>query len=332
MSDHLLAELGFPAFHDVVGQASVARLYAAGQRCGIYVLGFADGERYVGQALDVTKRYLNHRKTYADLIQLSFKRVSAEALDAEEQRCIHTLEAGGMLLRNFTHMSVVRGSRAFDEVVTPEEQAAWLRSDPDFQDDEAHVHDESLRRRQRHKFEQFMTLPHAQEALTLLGLYLMSTLPFPRRTEQDFWIVSCLPGGVGKEYSLYCRVTVNMQENFSMYGNENGLESSFHMAISPLKELLGEDWQRQLEENEYEVSGHRYKSGGHDQTQVSAFEYDHARVLLTSRETLQAMAILNSRLMRRGGTHQPGSHCPQLVDAAIAAARQALEMEMNQGE
>ncbi|MFC3861030.1 GIY-YIG nuclease family protein [Deinococcus antarcticus] len=319
MPDRLLAELGFPTFQDVTGQTSVARLHRAGQRCGIYVLGFADGERYVGQAVDVTRRFLNHRKTYADLTHLTFKCVPEEELDAEEQRCIHTLEAGGMLLRNFDHMSVVRGDRAFDQVVTPAEQEAWLRSDPNLQDGEPHVLDESLWRRQRHKFEQFMALPHAQQALTLLGQYIAATIPFPRTTEQDFWIVTCLPYGMGKDFTTYCRVTVNMQENLSIYGSEEGLEVSIHTAVSPLKELLGEDWQQILEEGEFEVTGHRYRSGGHDQTNILAFGYEHAGVLLTVMETLQSMAVLNLRLMRRGGSYQPGSHCPQLVDAALEA-------------
>ena len=325
MPDELLTELGFPAFRDVSGQTSVARLYPAGQRCGIYVLGFADGERYVGQAVDVTKRYLNHCKTYADLTELSFKCVPAEELDAEERRCIHTLEAGGVHLRNFTHMSVVGGDRPFDEVVTPGEQEAWLQGDPGLQDDEPHVVDESLRRRQRHKFEKLMTLPHAQEVLTLLGLYLLTTMPFPNRTEQDFWIVSCLPYGVG-EYSVYCRVTVNRQENFSVYGNEKGFDVSFHMAMSPLQALVGDDWQQRLEANGYEVIDHRYDSGGHDQTRVDTFGYEHTLEALTSAETLQAMAVLNLRLVRKGGNHQPGSHCPQLVEAAMAAALQAIQM------
>lgn len=318
MTDHLLTTLGFPPFQDVTGQASVARLYRAGQRCGIYVLGFADGERYVGQAVDVTKRYLNHRKTYADLTQLTFKCVPAGDLNAEEQRCIHTLEAAGMLLRNFTHMSVVRGERPFDEVVTPEEQTAWLRGDADERGGESHVRDESLRRRQRHKFEQFMTLPHAQDALALLRLYLLGTVPFARRTEQDFWVVTCLPYGLGKDESLYCRVTVNMQENFSVYGNRAGLRVAVHSAVSPLKDLLGDHWQRQLERGRYQVTGHRYKPGGHDQTEIIATGSQRAARLLTSGRAPHAMAVLNVRLMRRGGAYQPGAHCPQLADAAFS--------------
>ena len=326
MPDRMLAELGFPAFYDVTRQSSVARLHRAGQRCGIYVLGFADGERYVGQAKDVTKRFLNHRKTYADLTHLTFKCFPEEDLDAEEQRCIHILEAGGMLLRNFNHMSVVRGNRPFDEVVTPEEQAMWLTGTYDLKDDEPHVLDESLRRRQRHRFAHFMTLPHAQEALTLLGLYL-HTLPFPRRTELDFWIVSCLPYGIGKDSTTYCRVTVNMQENFSIYGDEHGLAIAIHMAVSPLRELLGEDWQRHLEEGEYEVTGHRYQSGGHDQTEVFAFGSEHTQTLIFHEATLRAMSVLNLRLMRRGGSYQPTSHNPQLVDAALAASEAILQRE-----
>ncbi|MGM9319303.1 GIY-YIG nuclease family protein [Deinococcus aquaticus] len=324
MPDDLLKTLGFPDWQDVSGQGSVVGLYPAGQRCGLYVLGFADGERYVGQAVDVAKRFLQHRKTYADLTGITFKVVPKDELDSEEQRCIHALEAAGMLLRNFTHMSVVRGDRPFDDVVTPQEQEAWLDGSADLQDDPPHVHDESLRRRQRRKFEQFMTLPHAQDALVLLGLYLQATVPFPRRTEQNFWTVTCLPYGLGKEASLYCRVNLNMQETFSVYGNENGLDVSIHLAVSPLAEFLGSDWQAQLAEGEYEVTGHRYQPGGQDQTEVLAFGKDHAVTLISAGPMTLAMALLNLRLMRRGACYWPGSHNPQLSDAGMEAFELAL--------
>ncbi|PTA66940.1 hypothetical protein [Deinococcus arcticus] len=332
MPDHLLQELGFPDWQDVSGKASIAGLYPAGQRCGLYVLGFADGERYAGQAVDVTKRYLQHRKTYADLTGITFKAVPRDDLDAQEQRCIHSLEAGGMLLRNFTHMSVVRGGRPFDEVVTSQEQQTWAQGEAELQDDPPHVHDESLRRRQRRKFDQFMTLPHAHDALVLLGLYLQATVPFPRRTEQAFWTVTCLPYGPGREATLYCRVNLNMQETFSIYGHQSGLEVSIHLAVSPLAEHLGSDWQAQLEEGEYEVTGHRYQPGGHDQTEVRAFGKDHAAFLISAGPTTRAMALLNLRLMRRGATYWPGSHHPQLADAAMEALELALpSMGLEQG-
>lgn len=40
---------------------SIAALVPERHRCGVYILEFANGERYVGQTLDVVHRYRSHR-------------------------------------------------------------------------------------------------------------------------------------------------------------------------------------------------------------------------------------------------------------------------------
>ena len=53
-TDARIGDLGFPAWTDVSQRISIADLFfKKPTRCGIYVLGFADGERYVGQSVDV---------------------------------------------------------------------------------------------------------------------------------------------------------------------------------------------------------------------------------------------------------------------------------------
>ncbi|WP_432559939.1 hypothetical protein [Granulicoccus sp. GXG6511] len=55
-ADTRIEELGFPGWTDVSQRLSIADLFfKKSNRCGIYVLGFADGERYVGQSIDVVK-------------------------------------------------------------------------------------------------------------------------------------------------------------------------------------------------------------------------------------------------------------------------------------
>jgi hypothetical protein len=49
----------------VTGLYSIAHLLPKSKRrCGIYVLSFRNGDRYVGQALDVVVRFAAHRRTY----------------------------------------------------------------------------------------------------------------------------------------------------------------------------------------------------------------------------------------------------------------------------
>ncbi|WP_344983520.1 hypothetical protein, partial [Deinococcus rubellus] len=114
------------------------------------------------------------------------------------------------------------------------------------------------------------------------------------------------------------------QETFSVYEAKSGLTVSVQMTISTLIEHLGSDWQDRLEESGYEVTEHRYKPGGHDQADVWALGKDDAITLVAAGTTSQAMALLNLRLMRRGACPQPGSHNPQLVDAAMEALELAL--------
>lgn len=46
--------------YDVRELESVAPLFRE-ERCGIYILEFSNGDRYVGQAKDVTRRFAQHR-------------------------------------------------------------------------------------------------------------------------------------------------------------------------------------------------------------------------------------------------------------------------------
>lgn len=318
--EHIWA-LGFPDWQEVVGRLSVADLHRQSQRCGIYVLGFANGERYVGRAVDVVRRFTQHRQTHDDITHLTFQRVKQADLNAVERQFIHALEARGMRLRNIERMSVVQGDRDLDLVVPPEEQEVWLTGDVSaLQDDGARVQDEALRLRYRRRFERFMTLPHAQDALAVLGLYLQTVMPFPRRTELSFWSVSCLPDtGAPEGSTLLFRVNLNMQEVFSLFVEDSGLWASFHLAMSPLREELGEDWPQQIADLGWEMTNHAYAPGGQDQFNIFANGFADITGLLQSRLSSRAMALMNLRLMRKGPTYYSRYHCLDLVDAAERA-------------
>ena len=246
--DEHIQALDFPAWREVTGRSSIADLHKPRERCGIYVLGFANGERYVGQAVDVVRRFNDHRKNHGDITHMTFRRVKKTDLNDVERHCIHTLEARGLRLRNISLMSVVQGERDLDLVVTPQEQEQWLSGErAGLEDADLHVQDQALRERYRRRFSQFMELPHAQDALFILGLYLGMVVPFPRRTELSFWAVSCLPDvGAPEGSTLLLRVNLNMQEVFSLFSDENGLWGSFHLAHSPYEEALGPDWAEEL--------------------------------------------------------------------------------------
>src|SRR5215213_10491999 len=118
--------MGFSPWRQVHGRASIADFFKPGRRCGIYVLRFSNEEFYAGQAVDVTRRYAQHRKTHADIEQMAFKQVPRDKLDEEERSLIWCLERQGWPLRNVTFTSMPKAESDFDLVMPPEEQERWL--------------------------------------------------------------------------------------------------------------------------------------------------------------------------------------------------------------
>lgn len=310
--DHHIWDLGFPHWMDVTGRRSIAGLVNAKGRQGVYVLGFANGERYVGRASNVVNRFVQHQLSRPDIVSFTFRPVAAKTIADEERRCIHTLESKGVPLRNLAEMSVVRGERQFDKLVSPEEQEHWLTvwEEPSPYPD-PRVVDDDLRRRYTRRFRTFMQQPLANDALWLLGTYVAFAIPFPNRTELTFWSMSCLP-----QPGVYSRVNINMQEVLTVFDHGEGLIASFHLAKSPIEREWGPDWRESLS-NIAPITDHYWKPGGGDQFQLQA-PLEFALLLMTDRLFHEAMMTLNLRLMRKGPTYYSTSHCIDLVTEAHA--------------
>lgn len=133
-------------------------------------------------------------------------------------------------------MSVVKGERDLDLVVTRQEQKQWLERTSAQEPTVRQTDDPDLRRRYRRRFEQFMKLPHAEESLFLLDAYIVSVIPFPRRTELSFWSVTCLPDN--GRYGLYARVNLNMQEVLTLQADEKGLWAHLSSGQKPVRGVL----------------------------------------------------------------------------------------------
>lgn len=312
----LLTDLGFPELKEVTGRASIADLFQAKERCGIYVLAFSNGEYYAGQAVDVVRRFGDHRKNHGDISHMTFQQVAQPDLNRVEQHVIHTLEASGFLLRNIVFMSHVQGERDLDLVVTPEEQEQWLEGTL-LSDDGPYVEDQSLRRRYGRKYASFQTLTLAQDAIKVLYRYLTDMIPAPRRTELAFWSLTCRPPSNDVGLMPYYRVNLNMQEVLVVFEEAGELVASFHLASSPFAELLGETWAQQLADQGWEFSDHAYAPGGYDQFNFIAVGVQEIMAILENSTAAAGMCLMNLRLMRKGATKYSRYHCLGLVDAAL---------------
>src|SRR5699024_5748052 len=113
----------FDQYLDVKGRISISDRFAKSKsRCGIYLLNFSDGTFYIGQAIDVVRRFSQHRKNYSNIIKFWFQPIRKEKLDETEQRLIQEAELSGILLTNKTFVSNVIGDTDLDLIISPTEQ------------------------------------------------------------------------------------------------------------------------------------------------------------------------------------------------------------------
>jgi hypothetical protein len=238
-----LSDLGFTETFDVEGRASRAGLFKPSQRCGIYILHTSNGEHYAGQAIDVTRRYVQHCKNHNDIVKISFKRVPQKKLTLEEKKVIHTLEHEGLPLRNIKDTSIPYGESDFDSLMPVDEQDKWLE-DLDITGDnhKKRLIDERLRRKYRGRLDSFMKQEYANQAIELLRSYVQMCIPAARRGEVSFWAVSCLP-----QKNVCSRINIYWQEVFQVFVYEKELWLSFHLAKSPFEKLSDKKYNKLFE-------------------------------------------------------------------------------------
>lgn len=309
----MLEAMGFSRGEYVQGRASIADLFKPGRRCGIYVLRFSNGEFYAGQAVDVTRRYAQHRKTHADIEQLTLKEVPKGKLDEEERSLIWGLEREGWPLRNVTFASIPKGESDFDLVMPPEEQERWLGDLGCADEGGERLVDPELRRRYRGHFQRFLEMRHAEEALEVLRTYVKVGIPAIRRGEVSFWACSCLPTD-----GVYSRVNIYWQEVFTVSTSLNDIRFSLHLARSPLEKALGNRESPLLRRHPtLRHTGHRYAPGGQDQTSFEIKGAEVAKELLADEDVLRGIRLLNLRLMQKGPCAYGRYHCMDLADRLL---------------
>jgi hypothetical protein len=305
--------MGFSPWRQVHGRASIADFFKPRRRCGIYVLRFSNEEFYVGQAGDVTRRYAQHRKTHTDIEQMAFKQVPRSKLDEEERSLIWRLEQQGWPLRNVTFASMPKGESDFDLVMPPEEQERWLDDLGYVDDGGERLIDPELRRRYRERFQRFLDMPRAEEALDVLRTYIKVGVPAIRRGEVSFWACSCLPTN-----DVYSRVNIYWQEVFTVSTSLNDLWFSLHLARSPLEQGFGNRESPLLKRHPtLRYIDHRYVPGGQDQTKVEVRGVRAAKELLAEEDVQQGIRLFNLRLMQKGPCTYGRYHCMDLADRLV---------------
>lgn len=327
--DETLLQLGFLKTYQVKGRATVADLFRPSRRCGIYVLHFSNGQHYVGKAVDVVRRYAQHRHTHTDIEKISFKRVAVSKLDAEEKATVRAVEIYGFRLRNIQLVSFSYGETDFDLIMSPEDQERWL-NDLSYQDLAGErVVDELQRSRYRQRFLQFEQMPLAREIIRVLHEYIRNCVPAIKRGEKSFWICSCLPNN---SKMLYSRINLGWQTTLEAYVYEGKRLFRWCLTRFMAEQVFELSLQQVNREFEMVISFENYTEmevvveksgltqGGQDQVWINVFGSENALRLIQDSYMLAAIRVFNLGLLQKGPCPYGRNHCLDLADKLIESS------------
>ena len=298
-----------PAY-PVQGRASIADLFPTGNRCGIYILHFENGEYYVGQAVDVTRRFVQHRNNHNDIMAISFQKVIPERLNIIERNVIESFEINGIVLRNIVFASLPHADSDFDLIMSEQEQQDWL-SNTNEQSHGIRPVDDSLRNKYHRRFFLFESSEYYTRVVEILRLYARSCLPIPHKSEISFWAISCLPGA-----NVLARINIFWQEVLTIYKWNNDLWVSMHIAESPFHDDNTGYLAKLRRYSSIQITDHRYIPGGGDQINIE-IRADLLAEIMNTFPIVSSAKLMNLRLMKKGPCNFGRNHCMDLADRIL---------------
>lgn len=224
----ILANENFIGPVHVEGREAIANLFPLDKRCGIYVLHFANTMVYVGQSVDVTRRYVEHRRNHNDIVEMSFKQVKRSDLDLVEKFTRDQLQDTGHILRGVVGIIQLPGKADFDPIMPAEDQEKWV-IDVEYVDySGSRMINPALRSTYTGRFSRLKKKAYYYDVIAVLKAYTKIGIPRVRASEDSFWSCSCLP-----KSNVYSRINIHWQEVLSAFEHEKEINFSFHFAMSP---------------------------------------------------------------------------------------------------
>ncbi|GAB2520121.1 hypothetical protein GCM10027167_23960 [Nocardia heshunensis] len=221
------------------------------------------------------------------------------------------------MVRNREHVTGVVGASVLDEIVSPDEQLAWL-ADPigmNAADGPQLISvDPSQSAAHQHEFDRLAALPEAMEVITALGEYASACIPFPRRTEATFWTVSCLPD---HQRHVYFRVSMVMLETIYFEVGDDPSRIAATMFVDNRHLSLNLLGRNKLRRRGATLRERKHSSAGAFEQAIQIPDLSNFPSVLSLPTIQSAAAHHNLNLMRRRQSGYKNSHCPQLAEAAL---------------
>lgn len=285
--------------------------------CGIYVLEFANGDQYVGQARNVAKRLAAHRRRWADIVAVEFTPVAQEGLDEIERAMIQDRQARNIPVRNKAGVTLGVGASVLDRHVDEQEQQEWLQAD--VSQDEVLIGDRAStaarRARSQTKFAELTRHPLYGDVLDSLAAYVGLVIPRPHLTEGRSWTMTALPS-TNRSRVHRRLVTLSVNNVELLYIGEDLVDdiwrpwTALNTALSPAPPA---GWEEVMDIGNYRSTG-----------DVAHWEVDGLplRELLAEPDILRAARRLAVGQLRKGRTMFTRYHNDHLADAVFLRIEQ----------
>lgn len=209
-----------------------------------------------------------------------------------------------------------RSTTGLQRFLDLQQQRSWMQGRATLRDTDERRDSPELRLKYVARFEKLLRRPQAHEVLEMLRRYGRDCIPIPRKTERDYWSVSCLPSTPGK---ALVRVNASWMELFALYADGEGIRANFLVHLSDFTTDHSLD-QRQLDEAFLErcVTTPEdvgcFFPRGDDIFGIKVRGFRSISKLLTTRRALRAIRAFNLTHMNRGRNAYQASHCYSLAD------------------
>jgi hypothetical protein len=308
----ILKEYNFPEFVWVYCRPTVADLYKPGKRCGIYVLRFRDNYFYIGQALDIIRRYIQHTKNHNDIQEISFKTYPQKDLNNLEQQLIKSFESKSIKLRNINLTSIPKGDTDLDLIIPYDQQQDWLKSNFENKLNEHYIDQPDLQEKYNKKYQRLIKREDFQKSVKpFLVEYFKKCVIQPAKTEISFWSITCLTKVFTDLNNIaICRLNFFWCEVLTIWlDDDKNIIYTFHLT----KSLLTKKYLKSLKIKSLQINDHFYQRGGPDQFQIDVEGVEDAIKILHDENVIYAIKTFNLRQMQKGATVYGRYHCIDLA-------------------
>jgi hypothetical protein len=208
------------------------------------------------------------------------------------------------------------GTTGLRQFLNVEQQRNWIEGKTNLPDADERSESTELRFKYLARYQKLLARPQAQEVLKILRLYGQDCIPMPRKTERQYWSVSCLPSTSDKPF---VRVNASWMELFTIYADGEGIRARFivHLsdftaehspAQSQVDEILLEHCVTTPEDVSY------FFPRGEDIFGINVRGAASIRKFLAAPHVLRAIRRFNLTHMNRGRNAYQASHSYSVAD------------------